>query len=194
MLTDSYTALLNTKIQVTMPGSALCHSPLCKTKDKFCKSFIKQHWTAQHSFHIDEELLVPRMFYQLYYIPNGEKYNKLCKVCPVTLPLVGGVGGISASVIYLAAISKASNAVEMANWYNQHSHPDLHVFNLLFWSPAQIQVLEFAFHFYIFGYNFLRSTLLKPGNSFSLHHSLHCLGTPCHPTAKAKPTDYGTLI
>jgi len=50
-----------------------------------------------------------------------------------------------------------------------------------------------AFHFYIFGYNFLRSTLLKPSNSFSLHHSLHCLGTPCHPTAKAKPTDYGIL-
>jgi hypothetical protein len=55
------------------------------------------------------------MFCQLYYIPNGEKYNKLFKVCPVTLTLVSGVGGISASVIYLAAISKASNAVEMAN-------------------------------------------------------------------------------
>jgi hypothetical protein len=54
------------------------------------------------------------MFYQLYYIPNREKHNKLCKVCPVTLPVVSGVGDISASVIYLTGIAKASNAVEMA--------------------------------------------------------------------------------
>jgi hypothetical protein len=33
---------------------ALCHSPLFQTKDKFCKSCIQQHWTAQHNFHIWE--------------------------------------------------------------------------------------------------------------------------------------------
>jgi hypothetical protein len=50
-----------------------------------------------------------------------------------------------------------------------------------------------AFHFYIFGYNFLRSTLLKPGNSLSLHHSFLCPGTPCHPTANLQPNPCGTL-
>jgi hypothetical protein len=54
------------------------------------------------------------MFYQLPYIPNREKYNRLCKECPVILPLVKGVGSLSASVRYLTAISKASNDADMA--------------------------------------------------------------------------------
>jgi hypothetical protein len=50
-----------------------------------------------------------------------------------------------------------------------------------------------AFHFYIFGYNFLRYTCLKPDNSLSLHHSFICLGKTCHSTANAKPTDFNPI-
>ena len=45
-----------------------------------------------------------------------------------------------------------------------------------------------SFHFYIFLYNFLRSTLFKPCDSLSLHHPFLCLGSPCHRTASAQPT------
>ena len=54
------------------------------------------------------------MLYQLSYIPNREKYNELCKVCQVILPLVKGTGSLSASVRYLTAVSNASNAADMA--------------------------------------------------------------------------------
>ena len=57
---------------------------------------------------------MPQMFYQLSNIPNREKYNKLCKVCQVILPLVKGVGSLSASVRYLTTTSKASNDTDMA--------------------------------------------------------------------------------
>jgi hypothetical protein len=46
-----------------------------------------------------------------------------------------------------------------------------------------------TFQFYIFSYNFLRSTLFKPRNYLSLHHSFLCLGKPCHLTANATTTD-----
>jgi len=54
------------------------------------------------------------MLYQLSYIPNREKYNKLFKVCQVTLPLVKGTGSLSVSVRYLTAVSNASNTADMA--------------------------------------------------------------------------------
>jgi hypothetical protein len=177
----------------------LCHSPLNKIKDKFCKSCIKQHWTAQHNFHIDEELHVPQMFYQLYYIPNREKYNKLCKVCPVMLPLVSGVVAslpqsyISPQYLKLQMLWKWLLQQSKLIQYNQHSHPDLHICLYLeaLLRPKYLSLT--AFHSYIFGYSFIRSTLPKPGSSLSLHHSFLCPGTPCHPNGKAKPTEYSTL-
>jgi hypothetical protein len=42
---------------------------------------------------------IPYMFYQLLYIPNREKYNKLCSVCQVILPFKGGGAFLSVSVI-----------------------------------------------------------------------------------------------
>jgi 3-dehydroquinate dehydratase len=54
------------------------------------------------------------MLYHLSYIPKREKYNKLCKVYQVILPLIKGVGSLSASVRYLDTMSNASNAVDMA--------------------------------------------------------------------------------
>jgi len=46
---------------------------------------------------------MPQMFYQLPYIPNREKYNKVCKMCQVILPLISGVLGLSASIRYFTA-------------------------------------------------------------------------------------------
>jgi len=86
------------------------------------------------------------MFYQLSDIPNREKYNKLCKVCQVILPLVSGVVVLSASVIYLTALSKVPNAVAMvtATWHTDTSLTTTStaimnytsVFNPLLKSPA----------------------------------------------------------
>jgi hypothetical protein len=55
------------------------------------------------------------MMYQLPYNPNREKYNKLCKVCQVTLPLVSGVG----ATLPQSDISLPSYAVAMdtATWH-----------------------------------------------------------------------------
>jgi len=67
-------------------------------------------------------------------------------------------------------------------------------FNLLPRNPAQTHVFILtAFHFYIYSYHFWRFTLFKPGNSLSLHHSFPCLGSPCHATANAKPTDFNPV-
>jgi hypothetical protein len=60
-----------------------------------------------NSVHIDVVLRVPYMFYHLPYIPNREKYNKLCSVCQVMLPFKGGSGVLSVSVRYLVAGSKS---------------------------------------------------------------------------------------
>jgi hypothetical protein len=46
-----------------------------------------------------------------------------------------------------------------------------------------------AFHFYIFSYNFLKSTHFTTGKSLSLHQSFLCLGKPCHLTANAMTTN-----
>jgi hypothetical protein len=86
--------------------------------------------------------------------------------------------------------------VEMANWKNTTSTAILTYMSSTLYLEALLRSKYLsltAFHFHIFGYNFLRSTFLKPGNSLSLHHSFHCLRTSCHPTAKARPTEYGTL-
>jgi hypothetical protein len=50
-----------------------------------------------------------------------------------------------------------------------------------------------SFHFYIFSYNFLRSTLFKTCNSLSLHHSFLCLRSPCHPIANTKQSLFNPL-
>ena len=169
-------------------GSPLCHSPLYRTKHNFCKSCTKQHWTVQQNFHINEELHVPQMLYQLSYIPNREKYNELCKVCQVILPLVKGTGSLSASVRYLTAVSNASNAADMATAARhtdtiqpaQPSWPKHLSLTLYLEAPLILKYLSLtAFHFYIFGYNFLRYTLLKPGNSLPLPWDTmlpHCQG------------------
>jgi hypothetical protein len=107
--------------------------------------------------------------------------------------------GASLPVRYFTAISKASNAVDIATATRHtdtiqpakpscptHLSSTLYLEALL--TPKYLSLT--AFHFYIFGYNFLSSTLLKPGNSLSLHHFFLCLGTPCHHTAMAKPIDY----
>jgi hypothetical protein len=98
------------------------------------------------------ELHVPKIVYQLSYIPNREKYNKLYKVCQVILKLVSGAVVRSASVRYLTAISKDSNAVAMVTvkWHTDTpltTSADImtytSVFNPLLRSPAQTQLLEF---------------------------------------------------
>jgi hypothetical protein len=60
---------------------------------------------------------VPKIVYQLPYIPNTEIYNKLNKVCQVILKLVSGVVVLFASVRYLTAMPKDSNAVAMVTWH-----------------------------------------------------------------------------
>jgi hypothetical protein len=125
------------------------------------------------------------MLYQLSCIPNTEKFNKLCKVCQVILSLVKGAGVPSASIRYLTAMSK----VQMWPWLQWHGTLTHHsqlaqpswpicLFSTLYLEallrPKYLSLT--AFHFYIFGYNFLRYTLLKPGNSLSLHHSSSALG------------------
>ena len=130
---------------VTKAWFTLCHSPLSETEDKFCNSFIQQQCTLQQNFHLDVELHVPQMFYQLPYIPNSEKYNK-CKVCQVTLPMVGGVG----ATLHQSDISLLSNAVAMvtSTWHTDipltNSTAILTykcIFNPLHRSPAQTNVL-----------------------------------------------------
>ena len=79
---------------------SLYHIPIYRTKDKFYTSCIKQQWTIKHNFHTDMELHMPQTFYQVPYIPNREKYNKICKMCQVMLPLVSGVLGLSVSIRY----------------------------------------------------------------------------------------------
>jgi hypothetical protein len=96
LLRDSYNTLLHIIIQVTKTRLALCDSPLTKTKDKFCKSCTKQHRTVQHNFHTDMELHVTEIVYQLYCIPNREKYNKLYKVCQIILKLISEAVVLSA--------------------------------------------------------------------------------------------------
>jgi len=105
LLRDSYNTLLHIIIQVMKTGLALCHSPLTKTKDKFCKSCIKQHRRVQHNLQIDMELHLPEIVYQLSYIPNREKYNKLYKVCQVILKhLVGQWSSLPQSDISLLCL------------------------------------------------------------------------------------------
>jgi len=125
------------------------------------------------------------MLYQLSYIPNREKYNKLCKVCQVILSLVKGAVVPSASNRYLTAMSK----VQMWPWLQWHgtlthlSQPAQPSWPICLSSTLYLEALLrpkylslTAFHFYFFDYNFLRHTLLKPGNSLSLHHSSSALG------------------
>jgi hypothetical protein len=49
-----------------------------------------------------------------------------------------------------------------------------------------------VFHFYIFSQDFWTFTLFRPGISLFLHHSV--LGSPCNPTANAKPNDSNPLL
>jgi hypothetical protein len=120
---------------VTATGFGLCHSPLYRTKDKFCNSCIKQQWTVQYNFYIDVQLHVPQMFYQLPYIPN-RKIQNACKICQLLLPIVSGVMCRSASARYLTATYILAikccghGYCNMAHWCNthkQHSHPDIQV-------------------------------------------------------------------
>ena len=129
---------------VTKAWFTLCHSPLYRTEDKFCNSYIQQQCTLQHTSHINVELHVPQIFYQLPYVPNSEKYNKRCTVCHV-----GGVG----ATLHQSDISLLSNAAAMATatW-----HTDIPL------TTSSDQRTLIAFHFYILRYNILRSTLLKP--------------------------------
>ena len=53
---------------------------------------------------------MPKIMYQLPHIPSRDKYNKLCMVCQVTLPLVTGV----VATLPHSDISLLSNAVAMA--------------------------------------------------------------------------------
>ena len=61
------------------------------------------------------------------------------------------------------------------------------VFHHLLRSPTQSHVLQFnCLPLLHFQSRFL-ITLFRPGNSLFLHHSVLCLDSPWHPTAKAKP-------
>jgi len=110
---------------VTKAWFTLCHSPLYRTEDKFCNSYIQQQCTLQHTFHINVELHVPQIFYQLPYVPNSEKYNKRCTVCHV-----GGEGWGP------LCISQTSHCFQMLQpWLLQHG-------TLIYHSqPAQTNVL-----------------------------------------------------
>ena len=86
------------------------------------------------------------MLYQLSSIPNTEKYNKLCKACQVTLPLVSGVG----ATLPQSDISLLSHAVAMATATRHTGIPltsntailtYMSVFNPLLRFPAQTHVL-----------------------------------------------------
>jgi len=117
--------------------------------------------TLQNKFHIDVQLHIPYMFYQLSYISNREKYNKLCNMCQVILPFKGGEGGegvLSVSDILLLYLN-----LELLQ---QHGTPICHsqaalpcsptrAFNPLPRNPTKTHVLTVtAFHFYKYSYHF----------------------------------------
>ena len=70
----------------------------------------------------------------------------------------------------------------------QHSHADLNVcINPPLRSPAQTHVLQF--HCLVLSY-LPKIYSFQTWYSLFLYHSVLCLGSPCHPTANAKPNDF----
>ena len=143
------------------------------------------------------QLSVPEMFYQFPYIQTQKSTTNYAMCATWHCHLL--LWPLWHTQIFFISISKALTTVATATaiWYTliyhsqQNSHADLQV--CLQHPISHMYTRLTSFHFYIFSYNFLRSTLFRACNFLSLHHSFLCLGSTCHPPVNAKPTHFNPL-
>jgi hypothetical protein len=136
------------------------------------------------------------------FLSKQKKFNKLHNVCQEIVVFVDGMRP-SVSVRYLNTISK------LCLLASSLQQPPILFFFLLIRRPPRSTHLSStfcikalfrpmflclsAFLFFLMIRRPPRSTHFQPGISFYLHHSFLCLGSQCHPTANAKPTDLSNV-